>query len=220
MVSVFCGILPQSSWPARCYLKIIFRLSVTGIDVFVHLGINNLAEFGQSFITNIKSEFSDIIDTGHYDLSKLFTSKQDREAIARITENNVRSKIGLKNVGEAFINETLLANITKKMFPDMIRQYNPKWPGRFIIDIYIPSLNFAIEYNGEQHYKSVELFGGEEKLVKQQARDEYVRAKCKEFNVVLLEWHYTIKITEVSVYELYSKHIDLTSYDKPFTKLD
>jgi len=69
MVSVFCGVLPQSSWSTRCYLNIIFRLPVTGIDVFVHSGINNLTDFGQSFISDIKNEFSRMVDTGDYDIS-------------------------------------------------------------------------------------------------------------------------------------------------------
>lgn len=33
--------------------------------------------------------------------------------------------------------------------------------GKAHIDFYIPSLNLAIEYNGIQHYKPVERFGGE-----------------------------------------------------------
>lgn len=217
MVSVFCGVLPHSSWPTRCYLKIIFRIPISGIDVFVHSGINNLTDFGQSFITDIKQEFSKIVDEGNYDLSKLFTNKKEREAITRIAENNVRSSMGLKNVGDAYVNETLLANITRQLFPDTIRQYSPKWLGKFILDIYVPSLNLAIEYHGEQHYKPIKRFGGEEKLVKQQKRDEYVRQKCKEFNVLLIEWNYLTKVTEKSVYECYSMHIDMTNYKRPLT---
>ncbi len=181
MVSVFCGILPQSSWSTRCYIKVIIKLPVTGIDIFTHSGINNLTDFGQSFLNDIKNEFCNIVDAENHDLSKLFTSKKEREAITRKAENKVRSKMGLKNVGDAFVNETLLANITKKMFPDTIRQYSPKWLGKFILDIYVPSLNIAIEYHGEQHYKPIKRFGGEEKLLKQEERDKYVRTKCKEY---------------------------------------
>ena len=191
-----------------------------GIDVFVHSGITYLTDFGQSFITDVKTEFSKIVDTGNYDLSKLFTTKKDREAITRKAENNVRSSMGLKNVGDAYVNETLLANITKKMFPGTIRQYSLQWLGKFILDIYVPSLNLAIEYHGEQHYKPIKRFGGEDKLAKQQARDEYVRTECKEFNILLLEWHYTTKVTEASVYELYSKRVNLRYYNKPLTLFD
>ncbi len=220
MVSVFCGILPQSSWSSRCYIKVIIKLPVTEIDIFTHSGINNLTDFGQSFLNDIKNEFCNIVDAENHDLSKLFTSKKEREAITRKAENKVRSKMGLKNVGDAFVNETLLANITKKIFPDTIRQYSPKWLGKFILDIYVPSLNIAIEYHGEQHYKPIKRFGGEEKLLKQEERDKYVRTKCKEYNVLLLEWHYLTKVTEESVYELYSKHVDIKNYKKPFTLFD
>jgi hypothetical protein len=212
MVSVFCGILPQSSWSNRCYLKVILRLPVSGIDVFHHSGINNLTEFGQNFINDIQSEFSRIVDTGNYDLLNLFTHKKNREEVTRKAENSVRNTMGVKNVGDAFVNETLLANITKKMFPDTIRQYHPQWLGKFILDIYVPSLNLAIEYHGEQHYKPIKRFGGEEKLERQKARDEHVRMKCKEFNIVFLEWPYTRKVTEKTVYEIYSQIIDLTNY--------
>ena len=74
-----------------------------------------------------------------------------------------------------------MLNITKKIFPDTIRQFSPKWIGKFQIDIYIPSLKIAVEYNGIQHYKAIEKFGGEVKLLQQQARDEFVREKCKEY---------------------------------------
>lgn len=220
MVSVFCGFLPQSSWSTRCYIKVIIKLPVTGIDVFAHSGINNLTDFGQNYSNAIKFEFSKIVDTENHDISKLFTIKKVREAITRRAENIVRTKMGLKNVGDALVNETLLANITKKLFPDAIRQYSPKWLGKFIIDIYIPSLNIAIEYNGMQHYKPIERFGGAEKLIQQQVRDEFVRMKCKEYNVLLLEWHYSIKVTEKNVYEFYSKVIDIKKYKKPLTLFD
>lgn len=39
------------------------------------------------------------------------------------------------------------------------------------IDFYLPEYDLYIEYNGEQHYHSVEYFGGEEKLKKQQQYD-------------------------------------------------
>ena len=220
MVSVFCGVIPQSSWSNRCYIKVIIRLQVTGIDIFTHSGIKNLTEFGQSYLNEVKEEFSKIVDSENYDLSKLYIKKLEREKIVRDAENNVRASKGIKNVGDAFVNETLLAQITKKMFPDTIRQYNPKWLGKFILDIYVPSLNVAIEYQGEQHYLPIKRFGGEDKLEKQKKRDEYVRIKCKEYNVLLLEWHYSIKVNEENVYELYSNHIDLKNYKRPLDLFD
>lgn len=63
--------------------------------------------------------------------------------------------------------------------------------GKAFIDFYIPSLNIAIEYNGQQHYKPVERFGGKLKFEKQQKRDEFVRNYCKENNIKLIEIDYT-----------------------------
>ena len=219
-LTVYCGTIPSSSWPNRCYIKVITRLQASGVDVFELNGATNLTEFGKTYIAEIKNEFSHIVDIGDYNISKLFRDKKERQTITRLAENNVRKRMGIKNVGEEFVNETQLANITKKMFPDTIRQYKPKWLGKFAIDIFVPSLNLAVEYNGEQHYIPVERYGGQEKLDKQQERDAFVRKKCEEFNILLLEWHYEIKVTASSVYDLYSKHVDLKNYKSPLTLFD
>ncbi len=220
LVSVFCGVIPGSSWSTRCYIKVIIKLPVSGIDVFTHCGIGNLTDFGQVYYNQIKSEFCNIVDSENYDLANLFKLKREREKITRAAENIVRKKLGLKNVGDSLVNETLLANLTKKIFPDTIRQFSPKWIGKFQIDLFIPSLNIAVEYNGVQHYKPIERFGGEEKFIQQQKRDEFIREKCKEFNVTLLEWHYNDKINEKNVYEFYSKVTDIKEYKRPLTLFD
>lgn len=209
MVSVFCGIVPQSSWSSRCYIKVIIRLPVSGIDLFMHSGVNNLTDFGNNNIEEIKREFSRIVDSEGYDLRKLFNSKRERERIARIAENIVRAENGIKNVGDAYVNETLLANYTKILFSDTIRQYSPQWLGKYILDIYVPSKKLAIEYHGKQHFIPVKRFGGEAKLIKQKERDEVVRLKCRENNIILIEWPYSLKVTQENVIQEYSKYIQI-----------
>ena len=56
-----------------------------------------------------------------------------------------------------------------------------------VVDFYLPDYNTIIEYNGEQHYKPVDLWGGEEKLESQQERDNALRQYCKEHEVKLIE---------------------------------
>ena len=119
-----------------------------------------------------------------------------------------------------YINETMLADYTKSLFPDTIRQYSAKWLGKYLIDIFIPSLNIAIEYHGEQHFKAIDRFGGEEKLLKQQKRDEFVREQCKKNGVLLLELTYEFKVTEKNVYDFLSQHIDIPNYKRPFSLFD
>lgn len=48
-----------------------------------------------------------------------------------------------------------------------------------------------IEYDGEQHFKPVEIWGGEEKLKIQQERDKRKNQWCKENNVRLIRIPYT-----------------------------
>ena len=48
-----------------------------------------------------------------------------------------------------------------------------------------------IEYDGEQHFKAVEIWGGEEQLKKQQERDNKKNQWCKENNILLIRIPYT-----------------------------
>lgn len=56
---------------------------------------------------------------------------------------------------------------------------------------------YIIEYNGHQHYSPVDIFGGEEALIKQQLRDEELRILCKENNYYLLEIPYNKSDKEI-----------------------
>ena len=48
-----------------------------------------------------------------------------------------------------------------------------------------------IEYDGEQHFESIDFFGGEEKLKLQRERDERKNKWCKENNIRLIRIPYT-----------------------------
>jgi rubrerythrin len=58
-------------------------------------------------------------------------------------------------------------------------------------DFYIESLNTCIEYQGIQHYKPVEHFGGERRLDLQQLRDRTKAEYCKNNNIRLITIPYT-----------------------------
>lgn len=62
---------------------------------------------------------------------------------------------------------------------------------KFLVDFYLPDYNTFIEFNGEQHYKPVKWFGGEEKFKQQQERDYALRYYCKEHKITLIEIPYT-----------------------------
>lgn len=58
-------------------------------------------------------------------------------------------------------------------------------------DFYLPDYNVLIEYQGGQHYKPVNYFGGEKKFIKQQKYDQMKRNYAKENGYRLLEIPYT-----------------------------
>lgn len=59
------------------------------------------------------------------------------------------------------------------------------------VDFFLPNHNIIIEYNGKQHYESVNYFGGKERFLQQQERDMALRQYCKEHKIKLIEIPYT-----------------------------
>lgn len=57
-------------------------------------------------------------------------------------------------------------------------------------DFYLEDYNLCIEYQGVQHYKPVEIFGGIEQFNKQKENDSFKRTYCKTHNINLLEIPY------------------------------
>ena len=51
---------------------------------------------------------------------------------------------------------------------------------------YLPKYNIAIEFQGEQHYKPIGYFGGNDCFISQKERDSRKFYKCKDNNVELL----------------------------------
>lgn len=71
---------------------------------------------------------------------------------------------------------------------------------RFVTVDFICKYNdetFVIEYNGQQHYKPVEIFGGQNMFELQQIRDNGLRDLCSKYNVHLIEIPYTVKINQI-----------------------
>ena len=57
-------------------------------------------------------------------------------------------------------------------------------------DFYLPVNNLFIEYQGIQHYKPIDFFGGEKSFKKQQKNDEIKRIYAKKNSIELLEISY------------------------------
>lgn len=57
-------------------------------------------------------------------------------------------------------------------------------------DFYLPNYNMCIEYQGGQHYFSVDYFGGSSRFEEQQKKDDIKRDYCKTNNIKLIEIPY------------------------------
>ncbi|UGL60517.1 hypothetical protein [Staphylococcus phage vB_SurM-PSU4] len=70
--------------------------------------------------------------------------------------------------------------------------------GKYLpFDFYIPSKNLLIEYDGIQHSKPVEFFGGAKKLKDQQRRDNIKNNYAEKNNIDLLRIPYTYTDEEI-----------------------
>ena len=107
-------------------------------------------------------------------------------------EARYRAEAGLPARGDGWVSETHLARVVSDALPgtEVVREARFKWLGGQRLDIYVPSLAIAIEYQGIQHYEPIDLFGGEEGLARRRLMDARKRAACQSAGVRLIEWRY------------------------------
>lgn len=65
------------------------------------------------------------------------------------------------------------------------------------------NLSFLIEYDGIQHFKAVDCFGGEEKLKIQQERDQRKNWYCKNKGIPLIRIPYSEKLSNIGAIDLF-----------------
>lgn len=122
------------------------------------------------------------------------------ELPARIKNNHVQS-CGCINhsVREKYIEKILINNnyiySTQYTFPDC----KDKYVLRFDFAIFNKNneLLCLIEYDGEQHYKPVEFFGGEEGFKNAQNRDKIKNDYCENNNINLIRLPYFLSNDEI-----------------------
>lgn len=109
----------------------------------------------------------------------------------RDLENHIRTEKGYDDVG-SFVMERHLYNRLKNDMPQMtvIAQYSPNWLRRQRFDIFITEIDLAIEYNGIQHFKPVDFFGGEDGLKRTRNLDLLKAERARKNGVDLITINY------------------------------
>ena len=117
-------------------------------------------------------------------------------------EARYRVETGLPARGEGWVSEVHLVRCVEAALPDteIVRQARPAWlDARQSLDILIPSLEIAIEYQGEQHYVALGHWGGESGLAARRELDERKRDACLRAGIRLIEWRYDEPVSVAAV---------------------
>lgn len=66
-------------------------------------------------------------------------------------------------INKRWKSEFSLYVLVKEYYKDAIYQYRSEWLEKQSLDIFIPCINVAIEYQGKQHYEVVDIL--EEEMI-------------------------------------------------------
>ena len=104
-------------------------------------------------------------------------------------DNDFRVSKGLPKIGDGWISETELYHKLRDKFnkTEVIQHARIDWLGRQHVDVYFPKHKIGVEYQGAQHDRPIEFFGGEEAFKKNQERDERKRVLFAQNNAHLIE---------------------------------
>lgn len=111
--------------------------------------------------------------------------------LLRDAENAARDLARIPRVGEGWVSEMTLLREIQAAFPNerVQHQYRSGWLAPQSLDIFLPDHDIGIEYQGVQHTKPVEFFGGAEAFERQQDRDWLKRSLCESNGCALIEVH-------------------------------
>ena len=74
---------------------------------------------------------------------------------------------------------------------------NKKQTDTLPFDFYLPEYNICIEYDGEHHFRPMEMWGGHEKFIIYQENDMIKNEYCKANNITLLRLPYTLSKEDI-----------------------
>jgi hypothetical protein len=125
------------------------------------------------------------------------------EELLREAENLLRERHRLPRIGEGWVSEMLMFQLIQQRFADAELHAQPDWLRPQHLDCYVPSIRVGFEFQGQQHFEPVAVFGGEEGLAQTKKRDKLKAKKCANNGVVLICWiHNELLTSDVLVAKL------------------
>ncbi len=125
-------------------------------------------------------------------------ARQFERVFTKKIENIVRKEFGFKKVGEGWVCETILYQIVGRILynHEILFHYRPGWLEGLELDIYIPSLKLAFEYQGQQHFHPLRVWGGQKALQDLRVRDTRKAEICNNLGIKLITIDYTKPLVE------------------------
>jgi len=127
-------------------------------------------------------------------------------------EVELREKLNYPKIPKdnKWISETILFKIVTEFFKnnEVVFHYRGKELNGFEIDIWIPHLKLGIEYQGIQHYKEMEHWGGKKGLGKRRQNDYEKQLIFKELGYSIVYFDYSEFINRANILNKIWKYID------------
>ena len=101
-----------------------------------------------------------------------------------------------------------MSKLIQQIYPEqeLIMHYRPKWLNGLELDVFLPNLDLAFEYQGQQHFYAIKAWGGEKALDDVKKRDKIKKDICIKSNITLIEIDYTEPLEQEYIKQKIEKH--------------
>lgn len=172
----------------------------------------NLKITQEEFVNRIKAQNINIKIIGNYKgynervLCKCLVCDETWNPMASSILNSSGCPFCEMSIGEQIIRSYLEARAIKYYYEYTFKDLKGVKNGKLSYDFYLPFYNILIEFQGIQHEKSINYFGGEKQFKIQQEHDNRKRNYAKKHNINLLEiWYYDLNEIE-EILDIYFEH--------------
>ncbi len=165
----------------KCYGKEVLT-QLKAIELFKKTH-GNKYDYSKVIYVNAHSKIIITCPT-HGDFEQTPNNHKNGNACPMCNESNGETKV------RVYLAENNLNFLQQHRFPDC----KHKLPLPF--DFYIPELNICIEFNGLQHYKPIEYFGGVKGFKERQINDKIKKGYCYDNNILLITIKYNENVTD------------------------
>jgi hypothetical protein len=111
-----------------------------------------------------------------------------------------------ESTGEKLVSKILDINeinyLKQHKFLDCTNQKEGRGCRKLPFDFYLPEFNLCVEFDGQQHFMPLDVFGGEERFNYQKKLDKIKDEYCKKNGIKLIRIPYTMNKEEIEPYIL------------------